>query len=141
MQYLDALERLRSQGFPNKEVAVRRHEIMQRFFEGVRSFELKRNFALMYAPEQYVDTPQTVEALRFTVPQYLRMRGPAVPRIIQHPSSSNSNLYLQTSKSRYRQRPSKRLTLNLRSNLHSSLRLTHSNHSEHVLTVVIRRTL
>ena len=77
MQYLDALEGLRSQGFPNEEVAVRRYEIMQRFIEGVRSFELKRNLALMYAQEQYVDTPPTVEALRFTVQQYLRMRGSA----------------------------------------------------------------
>ena len=49
---------------------------MQRFIEGVRSFELKRNLALMYAQEQYVDTPPTVEALRFTVQQYLHMRGP-----------------------------------------------------------------
>ena len=75
MQYLDALEGLRSQGFPNEEVAVRRYEFMQKFIEGVRSYELKRNLALMYAQEQYVDTPPTVEALRFTVQQYLRMRG------------------------------------------------------------------
>ena len=76
MQYLDALEGLRSQGFPNEDVTVRRYEIMQRFIEGVRNFELKRNLALMYAQEQYVDTPPTVEALRFTVQQYLHMRGP-----------------------------------------------------------------
>ena len=76
MQYLDALEGLRSRGFPNEDVTVRRYEIMQRFIEGVRSFELKRNLALMYAQEQYVDTPPTVEALRFTVQQYLHMRGP-----------------------------------------------------------------
>ena len=76
MQYLDALEGLRSQGFPNEDVTVRRYEIMQRFIEGVGSFELKRNLALMYAQEQYVDTPPTVEALRFTVQQYLHMRGP-----------------------------------------------------------------
>ena len=75
MKYLDALEGLRSQGFPNEEVAVRRYEIMQKFIEGVRSYELKRNLALMYAQEQYVDTPPTVDALRFTVQQYLRMRG------------------------------------------------------------------
>ena len=91
MQYLDALEGLRSQGFPNEEVAVRRYEIKQRFIEGVRSFELKRNLALMYAQEQYVDTPPTVEALRFTVQQYLRMRGSArlenypAPQQQQHP--------------------------------------------------------
>ena len=50
---------------------------MQRFIEGVRNFELKRNLAHMYAPEQeqYVEAPPTVEALRFTVQQYLRMRG------------------------------------------------------------------
>ena len=77
MQYLDALEGLRSQGYPNEEVTVRQYEIMQRFIEGVRNLELKRNLALMYAPEQYVEAPPTVEALRFTVQQYLRMRGSA----------------------------------------------------------------
>ena len=75
MQYLDALEGLRSQGYPNEEVTVRRYEIMQRFIEGIRNFELKRNLALMYAPEQYSEAPPTVEALRFTVQQNLRMRG------------------------------------------------------------------
>ena len=75
MQYLDALERLRSQGFPNKEVTVRRSEIMQKFIEGVRNFELKRNLALLYAQEQYVEAPPTAKALQFTVQQYLRMRG------------------------------------------------------------------
>ena len=48
---------------------------MQKFIEGVRNFELKRNLALMYAQEQYVEAPPTVEALRFTVQQYLHMRG------------------------------------------------------------------
>ena len=52
---------------------------MQRFIEGVRNFELKRNLALMYAPEHYVEAPPTVEALRFTVQQYLRMRGSSRP--------------------------------------------------------------
>ena len=52
---------------------------MQRFIGGVRNFELKRNLALMYAPEQYVETPPTVEALRFTVQKYLRMRGSSRP--------------------------------------------------------------
>ena len=79
MQYLDALEGLRSQGYPNREVTVRRYEIMRRFIEGVRNFELKRNLALMYAPEQYVETPPTLEALHFTVQQYLRMRGSSLP--------------------------------------------------------------
>ena len=79
MQYLDALEGLRTQGYPIEEVTVRRYEIMQRFIEGVRNFELKRNLALMYALEQYVEAPPTVEALRFTVQQYLRMRGSSRP--------------------------------------------------------------
>ena len=47
------LEGLRSQGFPNEEVAVRWFEIMQKFIDGVRSFELKRNLTLMYAQEKY----------------------------------------------------------------------------------------
>ena len=47
---------------------------MQRFIEGVRSFELKRHLALFYAQEQYVYTPPTVKAIRFTVQQYLRIR-------------------------------------------------------------------
>ena len=103
MQYLDALEGLRSQGFPNEEVAVRRYEIMQRLIEAVRSFELKRNLALMYAQEQYVDTPPTVEALRFTVQQHLRMRGsarsetfPAPPQQqLQQPASANQQNQIQ----------------------------------------------
>ena len=57
MQYFDALEGLRSQGFPNEDVTVRRYEIMQRFIEGVRNLELKRHLALMDAQEQYVEAP------------------------------------------------------------------------------------
>ena len=33
----------------------------------------------MYAPEQYVEAPPTVEALCFIVQQYLRMRGSSRP--------------------------------------------------------------
>ena len=102
MQYLDALEGLRSQAFPNEKVSVRRYEIMQRFIEGIRSFELKRNLALMYAQEQYVDTPPTVETLLFTVQQYLRMRGSARPEIfpaplqqlLQQPASANQQNHI-----------------------------------------------
>ena len=76
MRYLDVLGGLRSQSFPNEEVTVRRYEVMQRFTDGIHSFESKRNLALMYAQVQYVDTPPVVEALRFMVQKYLRMRGP-----------------------------------------------------------------
>ena len=76
---------------------------MQRFIEGVRSFELKRNLALMYAQEQYVDTPPTVEALRFTVQQYLRMRGLArtetfpapLQQLLQQSASANQQNLIQ----------------------------------------------
>ena len=37
----------------------------------------------MYAPEQYVEALPIVEALRFTVQQYLRMRGSSRPEIYQ----------------------------------------------------------
>ena len=60
MHYLDALEGLRSQGFPHEEVTVRRYEIMQRFIERVRSFELKRYLSTKYAQEQCRNTPPTV---------------------------------------------------------------------------------
>ena len=77
MQYLDALESLCSQSSPNEKIAVRPFEIIQKFIDGVRNFELKRDIALMFGQEKYVEEPPTVEALRFTVPQYLRMRGSA----------------------------------------------------------------
>ena len=48
---------------------------MQKFIDGVRNVELKRNLALVYAQGQYLETPPTVEALRFTLQQYLHMRG------------------------------------------------------------------
>ena len=35
MQYLDALEGLRSQGFPQESITTKRYEILQRFMEGV----------------------------------------------------------------------------------------------------------
>ena len=48
---------------------------MQKFTDGVRNFELKRNLALMYAQEKFVEKPPTEEAWGFTVQQNLRMRG------------------------------------------------------------------
>ena len=54
---------------------MRRYESTQKFIEGVRNFELKRNFELMYAQEHHTEAPPTVEVLWFTVPQYLRMRS------------------------------------------------------------------
>ena len=49
MQYLDALEGLRSQGFPQKSITTKRYEILQRFMEGVRDPVLRRELAIVYA--------------------------------------------------------------------------------------------
>ena len=88
MQSLHALDGLRIQGgFPNEEVAVRRYKKRQKFVDGVRNFELKRSV------EKYVEEPPTVEALRFTVRQRLRMRGSA--RTDQYQASSQQLAPLQ----------------------------------------------
>ena len=42
MQYLDALEGLRSQGFPEEPLTTKRYEILQRFIEGIRHPVLRR---------------------------------------------------------------------------------------------------
>ena len=69
---MSIVEGLRSQGFTNEDVAVRHYAIMQKFM-GARNQELKRNLAR----EKYVREPPTVEALRFIVQEYLRIRGSA----------------------------------------------------------------
>ena len=66
MQYLDALEGLRSQGFPQEATTTKRYEILQRFMEGVRDPALRRELAIVYASE--------VESLRFTTRQLQRNR-------------------------------------------------------------------
>ena len=71
-----------------REGSGRRYEIMQKFIEGVRNKELKRNFALMFGQEQYVEALPTTEALRFNVQQCLRLRGSSLsenyPTPLQH---------------------------------------------------------
>ena len=66
MQYLDALEGLRSQGFPQEAITTKRYEILQRFMEGVRDPALRRELAIVYASEVFLTEPPTVESLRFT---------------------------------------------------------------------------
>ena len=51
MQYLDALERLRSQGFPNEPLTTRRYEILQRFMDGVSDPVLQQQLTVVYAIE------------------------------------------------------------------------------------------
>ena len=69
MQYLDALEGLRSQGFPQEAITTKRYEILQRFMEGVRDPALRRELAIVYASEVFLTEPPTVESLRFTTQQ------------------------------------------------------------------------
>ena len=47
MQYMDALEALRSQGFPDEPVTTKRYEILQRFIEGVRDAGLRRDLSII----------------------------------------------------------------------------------------------
>ena len=74
MQYLDALEGLRSQGFPQESITTKRYEILQRFMDGVRDPVLRRELAIVYASETFLTEPPTVESLRFTTRQLQRNR-------------------------------------------------------------------
>ena len=79
MQYLDALEGLRSQGFPGESVTTKRYEILQRFIDGVRDPALQRELSIIYASESTVTEPPTVESLRFTTRQLQRTRPRSAP--------------------------------------------------------------
>ena len=74
MQYLEALEGLRSQGFPDEPVTTRRSEILQRFIEVVRDAILRRELSIIYASETTVTDPPTVESLRFRTRQLQRTK-------------------------------------------------------------------
>ena len=74
MQYLDALEGLRSQGFPQESITTKRYEILQRFMEGVRDPVLRRELAIVNASETFLTDSPTVESLRFTTRQLQRNR-------------------------------------------------------------------
>ena len=65
MQFLDVLEGLRTQGFPDEPNARRRYEILQRFIDGVSDPLLRQELAVVYAAESYLTDPPTVESLRF----------------------------------------------------------------------------
>ena len=74
MQYLDALEVLRSQGFPDEPITTRRYEILHRFMDGVSDPVLQRELTVVFATEAYLADPPTVESLRFTVQELQRSR-------------------------------------------------------------------
>ena len=54
---MDALESLRTKGFPDEDLVTRRYEIMQKFIAGVRSVEVHGALAAKYAEEKYVTEP------------------------------------------------------------------------------------
>ena len=92
MQYLDALEGLRSQGFPQEAITTKRYEILQRFMEGVRDPALRRELAIVYASEVFLTEPPTVESLRFTTRQLQRNR----PKPIQFPQPYDPRLAMRS---------------------------------------------
>ena len=75
MQFLDALESLRTQGFPDAVITTRRYGILQRFIDGVSDPILRQELAVVYAAEAYMTEPPTVESLRFTTRQLQRHRS------------------------------------------------------------------
>ena len=72
MQYLDALEGLRTRGFPDEPITTKRYEILQRFTEGVRDPILRQELHVLDATESNLTDPPTVEAFRFTTRQLQR---------------------------------------------------------------------
>ena len=56
MQYLDALEGLRSQGFPDEPITTRRYEFLHRFMDGVSDPVLQRELTVVFATEAYLAT-------------------------------------------------------------------------------------
>ena len=98
MQYLDALEGLRSQGFPQETITTKRYEILQRFMEGVRDPALRRELAIVYASEVFLTEPPTVESLRFTTRQLQRNR----PKPNQFPQPYDPRLAMRSQTSSLR---------------------------------------
>ena len=92
MQYLDALEGLRSQGFPQETITTKRYKILQRFMEGVRDPALRRELAIVYASEVFLTEPPTVESLRFTTRQLQRNR----PKPNQFPQPYDPRLAMRS---------------------------------------------
>ena len=92
MQYLEALEGLRSQGFPQEAITTKRYEILQRFMEGVRDPALRRELAIVYASEVFLTEPPTVESLRFTTRQLQHNR----PKPTQFPQPYDPRLAMRS---------------------------------------------
>ena len=79
MQCLDALESLRSQGFPDEPLTTRGYEILHRFMDRVSDPVLQRELTVVYATEAHLTDPPTVESLRFAVQELQRRRHQQQP--------------------------------------------------------------
>ena len=75
MQYLDAREVLRPQGFPDEPITTKRYEILQRFTDGVRYPILRQKLAVVFVAENFLTVPPTVEILSITTRQVQRHRS------------------------------------------------------------------
>ena len=89
MTFLDALESLRTKGFPDEDLVTRRYEIMQKFIAGVRSVEVHGALAAKYAEEKYVTEPPSEEDLRYVAMEFVRLRKPRWERRTFKPLQSS----------------------------------------------------
>ena len=64
MQYLDAFEGLRSQGFPDEPLTTRRYEILHGCMDGISDPVSQRELTVVFATEAYLKDPPTVDSLR-----------------------------------------------------------------------------
>ena len=74
LQYLYALEGLRSQGFPDEPVTTKRYDILQRCIEEIHDAVLRQELSIINASETAVTDAPTMESLRFTTRQLQRTR-------------------------------------------------------------------
>ena len=80
MQFSDALEGLRSIGFPDAPLTTRRYEILHRFMDGVSGPLLQQQLTVVYAIDAYLTDLPTVESLRFIVQELERGDPQQQPR-------------------------------------------------------------
>ena len=103
IQFLDALEGLRSQGFAEESENTRRYEILQRFMSGVRDERLREYISCQFAQESKLDNPPTVETLRFSVQEYLKLKATAAPRYERQNLPPQQQNYRYNNRGQYNQ--------------------------------------
>ena len=60
MGYLEAIEGLRSQGFPDKPLTTRRYQVLHRSMDGVCDPVLQLEVTIIHAAEAYLTDPLTL---------------------------------------------------------------------------------